>query len=256
MIDIKWLKNLFRNILRIESDTDGEQVFIIFNNFYKKYLWYDKFKKIDRCFRRWKKVCKDDKLKTEWPKPKINEALEAVQTSYDEGIGYLYKFDDEDLAKCLYPNAKRDLLVNAKLVYFSKQDSTDIKFLKETIIDIYNERNNYLSRVTLLYNYIIRIKDELYGDLYNEVINSNTRFTFQLIWLTQKTLHSQDYKRILKKVFKNTTQSEQELLKMFLESRMGKYKNNPRFLKAEDPNPEKRKIAEELINEIWIEHGR
>jgi len=256
MIDIEWLKKLFRNILRIEGDISGEWMFVIFNDFYMRHLWYNKFKKIDRCFRRWKKVCKDPKLETEWNKPEINEALEAVQKSYDEGIGYLYKFDEEDLAEFIYPKAKRDLLVNAKLVYFSKQDSRDIEFLKENIIEIYNEKNKYLSRITLLYNYIIRIKDELYGDIYNEVINSNTRFTFQLIWLTQKTLHPQDYKRILKKVFKNTSQSEQKLIKMFLESRIGKYKDNPRFLKARDLDSEKREIAKELIEEIWTKHGR
>jgi len=243
----------FKNIFRIERDSDGETLFIFFDDFrfLKKANFYDKLKKIDRCYRRFKKICKDPKLNIEYPKPSIHRALEAVQSSYDEGIGYAYTFDEYDLNTYIYPNVRRDLIVNAKLVYYDKQDSRDKFYLREKIIEIYNEDNDYLSRITLLYNYIIRQKDNLYDMLFNEVIHSDTRLSFQLIWLSYDILDIQDYKRIISRVFKNSSDSEKELLKMFLESRIGKYKDNPRFLKAQDTDESKIEMAKQLLEDIW-----
>lgn len=243
----------FRDIFRIEKDSDGETLYILFNDFrfLKKTNFYERLKKIDRCYRRFKKICKDPKLNIEYPKPSIQEALEAVQSSYDEGIGYIYAFDDEDLEKYIYKDAKRDLIVNAKLVYYDKQDYKDKSFLREKIIEIYNEDNNYISRITLLYSYIIRQKDNLYNMLFNEVIKSDTRFSFQLVWVSYDILDIQDYKRIISKIFKSSPDSEKDLLKMFLESRIGKYKDNPRFLKAQETDKDRENMARQLLEDIW-----
>lgn len=245
------------NIFRTEHDTDGEILFVFFNDFsfFRNTKIYQFLKKQERCYRRLRKICKTPELQVEMPKPKINEALEAVQNSYDEGIGYIYKFSDEDLSKYIYPDAKRDLLVNAKLVYFNKQDKKDKEFIRKNILEILNEDNQYISRITLLYNYIMRIQDDLYGYLSKEIIDSNTRFTFQLIWETQGVLDIQDYKRVLSKVFNNISEPEKELIRMFLESKIGKYQNNPRFLNTEDTDAKKRKIASRLIYDIWETEG-
>jgi len=245
------------NIFRTERDSDGELLFVFFNDFsfFKKTSVYEFIKKLERCFRRLRKICRTPELQVEMPKPKINDALWAVQRSYDEGIGYIYKFSNEDLAKYIYPDAKRDLLVNAKLVYFDKQDKSDKEFIRKNILEILNEDNQYISRITLLYNYIMRIQDDLYGLLSKEVIDSNTRFTFQLIWETQSVLDIQDYKRVLSKIFSEISSSEKELVKMFLESKIGKHQNNPRFLNTKDKDDRKRKIAKRLLYDIWESEG-
>lgn len=94
-IIIKKLKLWFmRNIFRLRKDKYIGYVPIIFDDFkfLKGIVIYKKLKKIERCFRRLLKICKRPDLNIEDPKPSLNEALAATQYSYDEGIGYVYKF--------------------------------------------------------------------------------------------------------------------------------------------------------------------